>query len=147
MFHRFSRGTSSTVLLTFICLDQRADGQIVFIIIPILLLITLKTLLCLVVALIALQVCVCVCVCVHACVSGRGCLCTLFLTGAQGPPIEGDLRLNTESSTRPYSGRLEIYYNGQWGTVCDDGFSNTEADVACKQLGFVEALYYGNDIG
>ena len=71
----------------------------------------------------------------------------IFCEGAQGLPSDGDLRLNTEGSTQTFSGRLDIYYNGQWGTVCDNGFAQTEADVACRQLGFIEALYYGSNIG
>ncbi|XP_025103139.1 deleted in malignant brain tumors 1 protein-like [Pomacea canaliculata] len=34
------------------------------------------------------------------------------------------------------SGRLEIFSNGEWSTVCDDGFGNKEAMVACRMLGF-----------
>eukprot|EP00798_Chlamydomonas_sp_ICE-L_P019371 gene19372-26020_t len=33
------------------------------------------------------------------------------------------------------SGCLEVLVKGQWGTVCDDGFSNTAARVVCAQLG------------
>ena len=41
---------------------------------------------------------------------------------------DGDLRLVGSSYSN--CGRLEIYYNGVWGTVCDDGFSSTDARVA-----------------
>ena len=38
------------------------------------------------------------------------------------------------------AGRLEVYHNGQWGTVCDDGFSFDEGYAACNQLGFSRYL-------
>lgn len=31
-------------------------------------------------------------------------------------------------------GRLEVYYNGMWGTVCADGFTVAEAQAVCRSL-------------
>ncbi|XP_067336942.1 lysyl oxidase homolog 3B isoform X1 [Channa argus] len=36
-------------------------------------------------------------------------------------------------------GRIELFYKGEWGTICDDDFSITNANVLCRQLGFVSA--------
>ena len=49
---------------------------------------------------------------------------------------EGDLRLVQSSDYSRLDGRVEICRNSTWGTVCHSGWGNTDARVACRQLGF-----------
>lgn len=69
--------------------------------------------------------------------------CTVCVTGRQyevspcatTAPENADLRLSSYPA-----GRLEVFLNGEWGTICDNGFGSRSALVACRQLG------YGGDI-
>ena len=33
-------------------------------------------------------------------------------------------------------GHVEVYCNGQWGTICSTGFGTNDANTICKQLGY-----------
>ncbi|XP_069654425.1 lysyl oxidase homolog 3 isoform X5 [Haliaeetus albicilla] len=50
-------------------------------------------------------------------------------------------------------GRIEVFYNDEWGTICDDDFTLANAHVLCRHLGFVAATgwahsaKYGKGIG
>lgn len=56
----------------------------------------------------------------------------------------GSLRLSKGSHVIPgaLEGRLEVFNEGKWGTVCSQNFDLTTANTSCKQLGFVRALDY-----
>jgi len=55
-------------------------------------------------------------------------LCHVFLCTADSVALVG--------GPSPQEGRLEVYHNGVWGTVCDDGFNVAAVRVVCHSLGF-----------
>ena len=62
--------------------------------------------------------------------------CLYYFNIAATPSLQnGDVRLINAADNTNMSGRLEVYYEGQWGTVCDDLFDSNAATVVCRQLG------------
>ena len=55
-----------------------------------------------------------------------------------------DVQIRLQDSQYTNQGLVEVYCNGQWGTVCDDEFGQMEANTVCRQLGYTRAAAYDN---
>ncbi|XP_016122208.1 soluble scavenger receptor cysteine-rich domain-containing protein SSC5D-like [Sinocyclocheilus grahami] len=75
----------------------------------------------------------------------------LILDFGNGTPVESFLRLTNGIDF--CSGRVEVLHDGQWGTVCDDGWDQSHAAVVCREIGcgnVIEAMteaYFGEGSG
>nr|AJT35020.1 sperm-activating peptide receptor [Diadema mexicanum]AJT35021.1 sperm-activating peptide receptor [Diadema mexicanum] len=80
---------------------------------------------------------------------GHNCIKSYDMGVVCKPNREGDIRLMDGSG--PHEGRVEIYHDEQWGTICDDGWDWADANVVCRQLGYRGAIratgYKGEDFG
>ena len=62
-------------------------------------------------------------------------MCSIGPVTPEANCTDGAIRLQSETNlANPLEGRVEICFNRAWGTVCDNGFGQPEANAICNQL-------------
>ncbi|XP_045395171.1 neurotrypsin-like [Lemur catta] len=56
--------------------------------------------------------------------------------GSEGHRLSLGFPLRLVYGENKKEGCMEVFIHGQWGTICDDGWSDKDAAVVCRQLGF-----------
>ena len=49
------------------------------------------------------------------------------------------MHLHLVGGIHEFEGRLDVFYNGSWGTVCDRDWDLNDASVVCRMMGYGEA--------
>ena len=65
----------------------------------------------------------------------------MYVIADTSAPVTVSVRV--QGGTQPYNGRVEVMYNGEWGTICNSGWDINDARAFCRQLGYVDAVGTG----
>ncbi|XP_072166897.1 CD5 antigen-like [Diadema setosum] len=82
--------------------------------------------------------------------SSWGSTCSIESAAAiecSGGPYAQEYDVRLVDGPSPQAGRIEVFHENSWGTICDNTWSSTEAEVVCDQQGYddvdVALEYFG----
>ena len=55
--------------------------------------------------------------------------------------LHPELKVRLQSGMTSNQGRVELFLNGTWGTICDNNWGIQEANVICRMLGYSEGAW------
>ena len=65
----------------------------------------------------------------------------------------GEIPVRLADGNRPYEGRVEVFYQGVWGTICNHYWDRADSEVVCRQLGYslpvhgTDSVHFGRGSG
>uniref|UniRef100_A0A8C7XRH6 Scavenger receptor class A, member 5 (putative) n=1 Tax=Oryzias sinensis TaxID=183150 RepID=A0A8C7XRH6_9TELE len=60
--------------------------------------------------------------------------------GERGEKTAEETLVRLVNGSGPHEGRVEVFHERRWGTVCDDAWDKKDGDVVCRMLGYREAV-------